>query len=161
MAHCDLKPGNLLIANAAAAHLRLSDFQLSKPKSDPIVVGTHASPSFAPPEWYLLQSSDEARVVGTSYEKFDIWAVGVIFYMTLCNAHPLPFAPSKVEMKHIMEDLFQKESNDQVWIHLPSSLPEEAKVGQELFVGNSPCEYNYIYCIYIHTYIDSLDQSYI
>ncbi len=122
IAHCDLKPGNLLIANAASAQLRLTDFHLSRSKADPILPGANASPSFAPPEWYLLTSADQAQ--DTSYEKFDIWAVGIIFYMTLCNVHPLGDPANKTEMKQIMEHL---RANGGV-IEMPPSLPEDAKV---------------------------------
>ncbi|ETW05588.1 hypothetical protein H310_03332 [Aphanomyces invadans] len=66
MAHGDLKPGNVLVRDTTAMTVQLTDFHLARSKSDAIVVGVNASPSYAPPEWYLMQSTEESCMARTS-----------------------------------------------------------------------------------------------
>ncbi|OQR81083.1 protein kinase [Achlya hypogyna] len=121
MAHCDLKPANVLLETVATGQLRLTDFHLSRPKSSIILVGQNASPAFAPPEWYLL-SPGEAVAQGATYEKFDIWAVGLIFYMLVCHAHPLGTQSSKSDMT-----LRMKAYREDPTLPMPPHLPPDAQ----------------------------------
>ncbi|OQS07204.1 kinase [Thraustotheca clavata] len=121
MAHCDLKPANILLTTVASAQARLTDFHLSRPKSSTIIVGQNASPAFAPPEWYLL-STTEAHTQSATYEKFDIWAVGLIFYILLCNQHPLGTQSSKVDMTDRM-----MEYRNHPQIYFPSYIPRDVQ----------------------------------
>ncbi|KAH9100303.1 hypothetical protein LEN26_015975 [Aphanomyces euteiches] len=103
IAHCDLKPANIMVADAnGAVTLRLSDFHLSRSKTDPIIVGSMASPGYAPPEWHLLSSTHESHMAATTYEKFDVWGLGVIFFQCLFGRHPMGSFASKVELKQQM-----------------------------------------------------------
>ncbi|KDO35283.1 serine/threonine protein kinase [Saprolegnia parasitica CBS 223.65] len=121
MAHCDLKPANVLLATVAGAQLRLTDFHLSQRKHAIILVGQNASPAFAPPEWYLL-SPHEAASLGATYEKFDVWAIGLVFYMLLCHAHPLGTQASKPEMTERM-----KAYRATPTLHFPAHVPADAQ----------------------------------
>ncbi|RHY31027.1 hypothetical protein DYB32_003816 [Aphanomyces invadans] len=123
MAHGDLKPGNVLVRDTTAVTVQLTDFHLARSKSDAIVVGVNASPSYAPPEWYLMQSTEESCMARTSYDKADMWALGVIFYQCLFTRHPMGSFSSKDELKRNMH-LYSSQSstNQHHTLHFPTPI---------------------------------------
>ncbi|RHY39353.1 hypothetical protein DYB30_003417 [Aphanomyces astaci] len=123
MAHGDLKPGNVLVKDVSAVTVQLTDFHLARPRYDAIDVGVNASPSYAPPEWYLLPTTADSCEAGTSYEKADVWALGVIYYQSLFTRHPMGSFSSKHELQHNMRLYSSSHPTSTSSLHFPTAIP--------------------------------------
>ncbi|KAF0710655.1 hypothetical protein AaE_012439 [Aphanomyces astaci] len=123
MAHGDLKPGNVLVKDVSAVTVQLTDFHLARPRYDPIDVGVNASPSYAPPEWYLLPTTADSCEAGTTYEKADVWALGVIYYQSLFTRHPMGSFSSKHELQHNMRLYSSSHPTSTSSLHFPTAIP--------------------------------------